>query len=192
MDRRRLADARFSVVANDCWAAEVYKRLGRPFNTPFIGNFVFGPDFTRLVTNLDRCLREPLKMGVSSRYVPSPTYPVGAIGDDVEIHFLHYTTSTEALDKWQRRLERFDWDAVRVKVSAGKDLIDDATLEAVRCRAGGLVLCRRALVEGDIEVPRYTDNGRALFRRSIRRFDLVDWLSTGAIRPAPPYARLLS
>ncbi len=192
LDRRRLGDARFSIVANDCWAAEVYKRLDRPFNTPFIGNFLFGPDFTRLVANLDRCLAEPLKMGVSSRYVDSPTYPVGTIGDDVEIHFLHYASSAEAAEKWQRRLERFEWDAVRVKVSAGKDLIDDETLSAVRSRPGGLVLSRRPLATGDVAVSRFTDNGRALFRRSIRRFDLVEWLRTGTIRPAPAYGRLLS
>lgn len=190
-DRRRLGDAGFSIVSNDCWAAELYKRLRRPFNTPFVGNFIFGPDFTRLVTNLDQYLREPLKMGVSSRYVASPTYPIGVIGEDVEIHFLHYTSSDDAKEKWQRRLERFEWGAVRIKVSAGKDLIDDATLDAVRSHTGGLVLCRRALVKGDIVVPRYTDNGRALFRRSIRRFDFVEWLRTGVLGPAPPYARLL-
>lgn len=192
LDRRRLENARFSIVANDCWATGVYRRVGRPFNTPFIGNFLFGPDFTRLVTDLHRCLSEPLKMGVSSRYVASPTYPVGTIGDDVEIHFLHYSSSADAAEKWQRRLERFEWDAARIKVSAGKDRIDDETLSAVRSRSGGLVLCRSPLVPGDVAVPRFTDNGRALFRRSIRHFDLVEWLRTGSVRPAPPYARLLS
>ena len=38
-------------------------------------------------------------------------YPIGCFeGTDIEIHFLHYLTAEEALEKWKRRMERFDFD----------------------------------------------------------------------------------
>jgi uncharacterized protein (DUF1919 family) len=35
-------------------------------------------------------------------------YPVGVLGDKVEIHFLHYKTAAEANDKWNRRIQRLN------------------------------------------------------------------------------------
>jgi uncharacterized protein (DUF1919 family) len=31
------------------------------------------------------------------------TYPIAAIGDDIEIHFMHYKTNQEVIEKWGRR-----------------------------------------------------------------------------------------
>lgn len=35
-------------------------------------------------------------------------YPIGVIGDGIELHFLHYGTAAEAAGKWERRVRRID------------------------------------------------------------------------------------
>jgi len=42
-------------------------------------------------------------------------YPLGILGDDVEVHFLHYATWEEALEKWGRRTARIRWDRLFIK-----------------------------------------------------------------------------
>lgn len=187
-DVHRLGDEPFTVVSNDCWGAEVYRHLGRPYNTPFVGLFLYGPEYTRLVGDLRGYLAEPLRFVDRSRYVTDPQWPIGMLGD-VEIELQHYATPAEAEAKWCRRLERFDWSAVRVKLSTGKDQIDDRTEAAVRA-LGGLVLTGRRRAAGDVAVRPFSHNGKRLFLRSIRHFDLVTWLASGAVQRAPGYARL--
>ncbi len=33
-------------------------------------------------------------------------YPIGLLGDNVEIQFLHYHSEADAMEKWNRRLQR--------------------------------------------------------------------------------------
>ena len=40
------------------------------------------------------------------------SYPVGALGGDVEIHFLHYYTFEEAKEKFRKRADRVNLDNV--------------------------------------------------------------------------------
>ena len=37
-------------------------------------------------------------------------YPIGILGGDVEIHFLHYISEAEALEQWNRRLLRVNYN----------------------------------------------------------------------------------
>jgi uncharacterized protein (DUF1919 family) len=37
-------------------------------------------------------------------------YPIGKLGTDIEINFLHYKTEAEVKDKWERRNQRINWD----------------------------------------------------------------------------------
>lgn len=96
----------FVIVSNNCWGAEIYKSLGVKYNTPFVGLYIYGPDFIKLLEKFDYYIKQELSFVERSKWVNSPvTYPIGIV-DDIEIHFLHYNDSNEAIDKWNRRLER--------------------------------------------------------------------------------------
>lgn len=41
-------------------------------------------------------------------------YPIGCLGRDVELQFLHYESQSEAAEKWNRRLERINKDDSRL------------------------------------------------------------------------------
>ena len=118
-----IGDQQFVIVADNCWGAEVYKEFNHPYNTPFVGLFLHSPCFLRLVENFTHYIDQPLQFVTSSQYpIENLNYPVGILGEDIEIHFLHYKDENEAFKKWNRRLERMklltDLDKYFFKISA--------------------------------------------------------------------------
>lgn len=130
--RYRLRDKSFVIISNNCWGAEIYRTLNRQYNTPFVGLFLFGPCYIKLIENFDVYLSQNLLFKDKSIYFDKkPTYPVGCL-NDIEIHFMHYKNEQEAVEKWQRRLERMkkevDKDNYYYKIcdrdGATKDIVD--------------------------------------------------------------------
>lgn len=106
IDQKKYANRDFVIISNNCWGAEIYKRLNKPYNTPFVGLFLFGPDYLKLLQNFDHYLDDELQFVEQSKWVTGILdYPV-ALLKDVEIHFMHYKDKEEAREKWSRRLNR--------------------------------------------------------------------------------------
>lgn len=126
-DRKRLKNKDFTIISDNCWGGRVYQELGLPYLTPFIGLFVFSSDYIKLLQNLEYYMTRELSFTKDSKYGKF-TYPVGII-DDIEIHFLHYLNENEALEKWNRRRERINWNNIFIKMNDSDlctpDLIND-------------------------------------------------------------------
>jgi uncharacterized protein (DUF1919 family) len=179
----------FTVVANDCWGAEVYKDFGLPFDTPFIGLFVPGSCFMKLVSDFKQIVTSPIRFTKESRFERDPDfidkgYPIGILADDIELHFLHYDSEADAASKWSRRVERIVFDRLFFKISAdGKYPFTD---EEVR-RFGELpiprklVLTRRSFpdVACAVSVPAddYLENGKLMYERTHKYVDMATWLN---------------
>ncbi|UOQ55175.1 DUF1919 domain-containing protein [Hymenobacter cellulosivorans] len=186
-EQQQLHNRDFTVISNDCWGAEVYKHFDLPFNTPFIGLMLMAPDFIELLRNPRYYLSQPLVFQEKSRYdminelqkTHKHPFPVATLGDKVELQFLHYHSQEEAAAKWPRRVERINWDNLRVKFDGSKDF---ATPELVReftkLPYQKLLLLEKPVagVPEGVLVPDYTTNGMELFRRSLSHFDLLNWL----------------
>ncbi|WP_010182680.1 DUF1919 domain-containing protein [Aquimarina agarilytica] len=107
-DRRIYQNKNFVVISNNCWGAEIYKRLGIKYNTPFVGLFIFGPDYLKLLSNFDHFINLELNFKQESKWIKNTKqYPIGYL-DDIEIHFLHYVNNDEAKSKWTKRLKRMN------------------------------------------------------------------------------------
>jgi len=105
--RSTLASTDFGIVANNCWGGEIYKYYDLPFNTPFIGLFLYPDCYLRLLENWDQINLQEIILGNQSRYIEGQVaYPVGMLDHNIEIHFLHYHSLEEAESKWKRRAER--------------------------------------------------------------------------------------
>tara|TARA_R110001583_G_scaffold62216_2_gene183241 strand:+ start:1734 stop:2381 length:648 start_codon:yes stop_codon:yes gene_type:complete len=105
-DIQSLNGKEFVIIANNCWGGEVYQWYKKPYNSPFIGLFLYSNCFIKVVSDFDNYMSKQLIFIKKSKYLKDEqTYPIGLIGD-AEIHFLHYKTETEAIDKWTRRKER--------------------------------------------------------------------------------------
>ena len=50
--RRRLKNKNFTIICDNCWAGKVYQELGLPYQTPFVGMFVFSPDYIKMLKNI--------------------------------------------------------------------------------------------------------------------------------------------
>ncbi|MDB5029166.1 MAG: hypothetical protein JWO66_2855 [Candidatus Eremiobacteraeota bacterium] len=188
--RGRVRDRSFTIVSNDCWAAEVYKDLKLPYATPFVGTRIMGPEFIELVRDLPRALAGRLEPAPASRYAALvdrehrewKEYAVGLLDGRIELHFLHYATFAEAADKWRRRLDRIVWNRLFFKLSADKDGFTEEHLRAFDALdvPGKLAFVRRpypgvrcAVVCGDD----YDVDAVKFYRSSLRHFDLSGWLN---------------
>ena len=90
------------------------------YNSPFVGLFFYADDYIRLLTDLD-VIYKPFVFiqRDESRYkdiLSKKMYPIGLWPDEnIEIHFLHYKSEQECVEKWTRRLSRFDKNNLVVK-----------------------------------------------------------------------------
>jgi uncharacterized protein (DUF1919 family) len=107
MENIRLRNVDFVIISNNCWGYEIYNGLKRKYSTPFVGIFFYPEDYITLLENFENYIFERLEFTKHSKYKSGILdYPVGLLSSKIEIHFLHYRTEAEALEKWNRRIER--------------------------------------------------------------------------------------
>lgn len=114
----------FTIISNNCWAGRVYQYLDMPYLSPTAGLYFFAPDYIKFVSDLKRYLDTPLRFikPEESKYFEELKTrkqldkPIGIL-DDVEIVFLHYKSREEALEKWNRRKGRVNFDNIILKFS---------------------------------------------------------------------------
>jgi uncharacterized protein (DUF1919 family) len=112
--RARVKRREFAIITNNCWGAHIFQALDLPYNSPFVGLFLTPTCYLRLLARFRYYLSQPLKFATRSSddyinqlmKVLNKSWPIGVLGGDVEIQFLHYATEREAMEKWQRRLSR--------------------------------------------------------------------------------------
>lgn len=192
-DRQRYGTAEFVIIANNCWGGQIYQRLNKSYNTPFIGLFIFAPDYLKLLQRFDHYMALELTFDSASRWTGEPTrYPLGKLGE-LEIHFMHYADAEEATSKWKRRLARMNAVQDRSRYFFKIDDRDLGTAEIIssfhelpfehKISFGVDELPLKdhvRLIEhpGDLSVP----DGVILYKRAFRQVDLLGWIRTGQIR----------
>lgn len=126
----------FSIISNNCWGGFVYQHYDLPYLSPTAGIYFFAEDYIRFLKNLRYYLEHDV-MSISaaqSKYkdiligMHQENVPIGLI-DDVEIVFLHYKTFEEAVEKWNRRKARVNWDNLYIKMSYMNCCNDDLVYE---------------------------------------------------------------
>lgn len=138
INRLFLKHKNFTVISNNCLAGDMYRFLGLPYLTPTVGLFIMAPDFIKLLGDLYGYFKRELKFieeneskyrnYLSNTVEQFGKYPIGLLGD-IEIHFLHYKSRQEARTKWNRRVERINWDYMIFKFN-DQYLCTEAELKA--------------------------------------------------------------
>lgn len=94
------------IISNNCWGYHFYINNNLPYCTPFVGLFMYAPDYIKFLSNFEEYMNEDLTFTKHSKYqMKHINYAIGLL-KDVEIHFLHYATEEEAFGKWNRRKAR--------------------------------------------------------------------------------------
>ena len=165
------------------------------YDTPFVGLFLGLEDYMRLLRRLKFYCESRIEFASQSRHeeinawrdlIQKP-YPIGVLGGDVEVQFLHYASREEAEAKWARRAQRIHWDHLLVKICWH----DDSRMEPWLREFAGmpftkkLALVPRAILglSEAVCLPDYTTDGTAQYWRSHLHFDVAAWLNTATLRP---------
>jgi uncharacterized protein (DUF1919 family) len=133
-NRRKLKNRDFTIISDNCWGGFVYQRFGLEYKSPFIGLFLTAPDYIKLLSNLHYYMNLNLRFIEKSQYEQhlknknlTINYPV-ALLDDLEIHFMHYESKQEAMEKWKRRTDKIMWDNLFFKMGE-RELCDKSILK---------------------------------------------------------------
>ncbi|HWN95234.1 MAG TPA: DUF1919 domain-containing protein [Methylomirabilota bacterium] len=191
--RARVTNRDFTIISNDCFGGMAYEELGMRYDSPFVGMFLVPEDYMQLLRGLRRYCEEPIQFKAASRHsainewreVIRKQYPIGVLGGEVEIHFLHYAARDEAEAKWTRRAQRIHWDNLLVKICWH----DDARMESWLGEFDGMPFSRKlGLVPHELPGLRssvalrgYTTDGTAQYWIAHRHFDVAAWLNRGVI-----------
>lgn len=195
-ESRRLKRKPYVIISNNCWGYELYQATGREYNTPFIGLFLFPDCYLRLLENFEDCIAQELQFKEQSKYYAQKKhYPIGVLGDDIEIHFLHYSSEAEARTKWSRRVER-----MQLARAAGAELYVKLC-DAENCGQSELARFHALPFSHKLSLgfqafkhPRHLHipflgnkagtalvDGAKLFKKRYSYFDVTQWLLTGEI-----------
>ena len=181
-------------VSDDCYGAEVYSALDRPYNTPFVGLSLMPPCYIEMLRNFEHYMSCELEFIDSSRYqiqherqkLLGREYPI-ALLDGIELQFEHYESEEEAREKWERRVQRIDYDNLFIKMDVSKnemtkELLEDFVKLPHRNMVG--IAAPADCIPNPHVLPArfYSDNGAALFRRSLWDLDMKHWFETGEMR----------
>lgn len=114
--RRNLTNHNFSIISNNCAGEAIYQKLAMRYTTPTIGLFLFSDDYIKFLEEFEYYIKQPLQFKVASKHPVANesitksrhSYPIGVLGDDIEVHFLHYKNENNAKEKWGRRTDRIN------------------------------------------------------------------------------------
>jgi uncharacterized protein (DUF1919 family) len=197
-ERARLRRERFVIVSNNCWGSPLYPTLDRPYNTPFVGLFLHPECFVGMLERgLGPELAE-LRFTDRSRHATgAPAHPVALLPGDFEVHFLHYASREEAMEKWSRRLARMRAALAQPGTRLLLKLCDRegcteqhlARFHAIAAAAKVSFGVRSFPSPQHVAVPQLRDDagpfvvdGGRLYANRYQCFDLTTWVRTGEIR----------
>lgn len=121
--KKKLFDENVTIISNNCWGGHVYRYFGMEYLSPTIGLYFFANDYVKFCKNLQYYLEQQISFITveesehkTELYKRKTSCPIGTLGD-IEIIFLHYKSEKEALEKWNRRSKRINWDNLVFKFS---------------------------------------------------------------------------
>jgi uncharacterized protein (DUF1919 family) len=192
--KRQLKTVNFTIISSNCWGAEAYKELNLQYSTPFVGMFMFAPCYIKMLKDLKSYMVKDLDFIDISRYEEAnitrkkKAYPIGLLGGNVEIHFLHYSNAQEASAKWIRRKERINWENLFVEFS-DRDNFTTELLEEFEKLPFPNKICFTSLYYPQFRTtvwikesegsPSVMD-GIELYKACKKYFNLIGWLNGGS------------
>ena len=121
--RKKINKDHFTIISNNCWGGEVYESYNLIKQSPTVGLFFWASDYIKFISNIQYYINQPLEFfdPKESKYYDElklthsyGTYPVAKL-DDVEIFFMHYSSESQVIEKWNRRIKRINWNHILYK-----------------------------------------------------------------------------
>ncbi|QIM63195.1 hypothetical protein A1D29_07835 [Pasteurellaceae bacterium Orientalotternb1] len=103
-NRKKLTNLNPTIIASNCNGGFIAHDLNLRFNSPFVNLYLTAKDFIRYLKNIEFYQQQQLTFIQTDKH-----YPVGKLAD-IDIHFMHYHSEQEAVEKWQQRTKRMNLD----------------------------------------------------------------------------------
>lgn len=123
INNKRVKNKSISIICNNCWGGIFYRNSNIPYLSPTVGLFFMADDYIKFIYDLKKYIETELEFisvedSKYKNYLKKLNYnsPIGKL-NDVEIMFLHYSSESEAKEKWDRRKARINWDNIVYKFS---------------------------------------------------------------------------
>ena len=172
----KIRNRKVSLITQDCIGGVLSHDFMLPFRSPTINLFIEGENFVKLVENLRHYLSVPAEPYLDE-YVdpidPSVRYPKIRV-DDIEICCMHYGSCDEAVEAWERRRKRVDFDNIRV-IANSSNLKENEDLIRRICNTGYKTICFTYGDRGIRNCIPLTEDFWKPDRRGILRPDLTDY-----------------
>ncbi|KXT44169.1 hypothetical protein HMPREF2531_04019 [Bacteroides intestinalis] len=190
LQRLELMNRTFTIISNNCWGGHVYRYFGLSYNSPTIGLFFFAQDYIKFVENLPFYINKELSF-ISleeSHYCDKLreyggeciNCPIGRLAD-IEIIFMHYKTENEAAAKWQRRVQRINWNNLILKMSEqnGSTINDLKAFDALPYKKKVLFVTRDYGLKSQVIFKEFMNRGNipddtSNFKRYVNLVDLIN------------------
>jgi len=102
---KKLENKNFSLISNYCWGAFIYRFFETEYYSPFIGTLMYDIFYDKLLQNFNYYINQPLKLQLNE----TQNHLEGYL-DDVKLFFFYENNPKIALEKWNRRVERINYD----------------------------------------------------------------------------------
>lgn len=103
--RKKLKNTTPTIIASNCNGEFIYYDMRLKFLSPTINLSFDMNDYVKMLENLRWYMEQPILSYDDDRF----EFPTGKLAD-IEIRFNHYDTFEEAVEKWEERKKRINWD----------------------------------------------------------------------------------
>ncbi|MCQ2499190.1 MAG: DUF1919 domain-containing protein [Lachnospiraceae bacterium] len=110
-----------SIITHHCLGGFFYNALGLQFCSPLINMFIDSDSIPKLYLNIEHYFaQQPVHIGIGHDSIQDREYPILLL-DDIKLHCNHYDSATEAIEAWQRRITRVNYDNLFYEMSICSD-----------------------------------------------------------------------
>lgn len=113
-----LRDKDFSIICNNCVGGFIYQYYNIEYKTPTLGLFILAQDYIKFLLDIKFYLskqlefikpRESIYYENFKQFEEHMKFPIAKL-HDIEVFFMHYKNEEEATEKWNRRINKINWN----------------------------------------------------------------------------------
>lgn len=119
--RHKLRNRNATIISSNCNGEFMYYDMRLPFLSPTINLSFDMNDYVKLLDNLHWYMSQPITPCLDKQF----DFPCGMLAD-IKIRFNHYKTFEEAVEKWEERKKRINWDNLYVVAIDGDNCSEES------------------------------------------------------------------
>ena len=183
--RKALKNKDVTFLCPNCIGGILFHDLGLQFKSPTINLMMYQTDLLKFVLDMERYLKCEFEFFTHEKY----TCPCAKL-DDITVHFTHYHTEQDAVDKWNNRVKRMNKDNIFVFLTERDGLKKEDIEKLSKLDVKGIVVFTAndfSDIKYTLQIEKYKKDGEVgnILNKSIINgsreyetyFDFVKWFN---------------